>query len=90
MLKESPELNMPCDSIAPAYRFEKSFEVNIPTREDWTNPNQILNDGSRKDLTGSGIFCPSINKQISIPLGKYITVFLTEITAFLNAVDSTV
>lgn len=92
MSQRIPELNMPCDSIAPAYRFEKSFSVNIPDRSLWRDPKAILHngmswftDGSKnEDLTGSGIFCPDVGKQISVALGEHLTVFTTEITGILE------
>lgn len=31
----SPDLEMSCDSISTAYRFDKSFRVNISSREEW-------------------------------------------------------
>ena len=34
MIDQSPELDMPCDSIIPKYRFEKSFSINLPNRND--------------------------------------------------------
>ena len=35
MMKISTELNMPCDSFAPEYRFDKSFKITIPDRISW-------------------------------------------------------
>lgn len=42
-------------------------------------------DGSRcNNLSGSGIFCPSIGKELSMPLGEHTTVFITEINGILE------
>lgn len=92
MTSQSPELNMPCDLITPAYRFVKSFSVNIPQRKYWSESDRTssdglswFTDGSRcNNLTGSGIVCPTIGKEISIPLGEHITVFITEINGILE------
>jgi hypothetical protein len=91
MITQSPELNMPCDLITPEYRFEKSFKIELPTRENWSASNVIpiesmtwFTDGSRRnELSGSGIFCTTTETEISVPLGKFITVFITEINAIL-------
>lgn len=83
---------MPCDLITPEYRFEKSFKIELPTRENWSASNVIpidsmtwFTDGSRRnELSGSGIFCTTTETEISIPLGKFTTVFITEINGILE------
>ena len=92
MIKDSPELVMPCDAIKPTYRFEKSFRVKIPSREDWQNnhpasvdsPISWYSDGSVSELAGTGLYCAQANVEVSIPLGIFATVFQTEVMGIIG------
>jgi len=93
MTKQNPELEMPCDLIHPTFRFDKSFRVNIPKREDWSSLSNIITenalswytDGSRNHLSGAGYYCSQPQHNESIPLGKYASVFQAEVTGILNS-----
>ena len=61
-------------------------------REEWTrSPGTPVvkglvwyTDGSRTtEGTGAGVYGPSVNRRLSIPLGKHATVFQTEVYAIL-------
>ena len=76
LVEESPSIEMPHDIISPVYRFDNSFQLKLPTREDWKNDTAIPNnncitwysDGSKYDnLAGSGIYCPQTQLAISYP-----------------------
>ncbi len=93
MAKQNPELEMPCDLIHPTFRFDKSFRVNIPKREDWSSLSNIFTedalswytDGSLTQLSGAGYHCSQLQHNESIPLGKYASVFQAEVTGILNS-----
>ena len=78
---------MPHDSITPTYRFDKSFQVKIPTREEWKD-NKVLphnsgltwfSDGSKiNGFAGSGIYCPQTQVAKSFALGSHTTIFQSE------------
>ena len=75
--------------------FQRSFEVLIPTREEWSNPGGLLDpedlvcftDGSRMREpvgTGAGIYCEQLGIRKSYALGQFTTVFQTEIFAIIE------
>jgi hypothetical protein len=79
-------------STIPIFKFSKYFNVVIDA-EYWRNknpsfPEDVLvwyTDGSRIDSgTGSGIRGIRPNRGYCFPLGKYATVFQTEIYAILQ------
>ena len=83
---------MRSDRIFPAYNFSKNFKIIID-RDYWRNKDQVLpedalvlfTDGSRADSgTGSGIFGKRPKGSFSFPLGKFATVFQTEIYAIFQ------
>src|ERR1700744_4753184 len=88
MRDRNPELEMPCDFIPPTYRFEKSFRINLPNREEWISSSPIpstnalpwYTDGSRSHLSGASYHCSQVQCNKSLPLGKYASVFQAEIT----------
>ena len=93
MLKENPEFAMPYDRINPTYRFDRTFEVLFPNREEWRSNSVIFQqnsqvwftDGSKmNEYTGVGIYCPQTQKSLSLPLGRYPTVFQSETFGILS------
>lgn len=85
MIYETPHL--PSDIIKPTYRFDRNFNVKIPTREDWRDGNDIMNndcltlfsDGSKfNGPAGSGIHCPQMHVNKSFALGSFISIFQSE------------
>jgi ribonuclease HI len=87
-----PILEMQSDHTIPVYHHSGLFKVIIDL-DYWKNKNPAFpkdaliwfTDGSRADSgTGSGIFGLTPNKSLSFPLGKYATVFQTEIYAILQ------
>ncbi|XP_062714697.1 uncharacterized protein LOC134291220 [Aedes albopictus] len=79
------------DWMSRRYNFERTFEVINPGRYLWTNggpelhPGSIVfyTDGSKlNDQVGAGVTGPGIN--VSIPMGKWPTVFQAEIQAILE------
>lgn len=88
-LLSGPDWTMRSDRIKPNYSFNAPFHINIPTREKWnTDPPSIIaekginiyTDGSKmSENSGAGIF--SNNLSITVPLGKYATVFQAEVLA---------
>ena len=84
-------MDMRSDHTIPVYNYSKIFSVIID-KDYWRNkdpevPKDALiwfNDGSRTDLgTGSDIYGLKPNKSYSFSLGKFATVFQTEIYAIL-------
>jgi len=87
-----PILAMQSDHTTPVYNFPKFFNVVIDV-DYWRNkdpmfPEDVLiwyTDGSRTDSgTGSGIYGQRPNRSYCFPLGKFATVFQTEIYAILQ------
>jgi ribonuclease HI len=85
-------LDMWSDYTIPVYHYSKICNVKID-RDFWRNKNPLFpedaltwfTDGCRASSgTGSGIFGPRPNKSLSFPLGKFSTVFQTEIHAILQ------
>jgi len=86
-----PILGMWSDYTIPVYHYFKIF-VKID-RDYWRNKNPVFpedaliwfTDSSRASSgTGSGIFGLRPNRSLSFPLGKFATVFQTEIYAILQ------
>ena len=86
-----PILDMRSDHTIPVYNYSKTFNVIIDL-DYWRNKDPELpkdalfwfTDGSRSDLgTGSGIYGLKPNKSYSFSLGKFASVFQTEIYAIL-------
>lgn len=87
------------DRILPKYQFVKDFEVIIPSRNTWEEMpevqegNTCYTDGSRnneRELSGAGVYIPSLGVEQSIPLGKYATVPQTELFAILTCAQTLV
>lgn len=83
---------MPCDLIPPTFRFEKSFRINIPKREEWSSSPHLFTDnalpwytdGSLTHLAGASFHCPQNQRNESIPLGAYAGVFQAETTGIIR------
>ena len=87
-----PILDMRSDHTIPVYNCPKLFNVTIDAdywrKKDPKFPENALiwyTDGSRTDSgTGSGIYGLRPNRSYCFPLGKFATVFQTEIYAILQ------
>lgn len=63
----------------PTYRFDKSFRIANPSRDDWQHhppnsnckPASWYSDESVSELAGSGLHCAQANVETSIPLGRF-------------------
>ena len=80
------EVEMPEDSMQATFCFERNFETRVPNRSDWEDKTQadvvLYTDGSKTDEgTGAGVYSEEMDYNISIPLGKYTTVFQSEVVA---------
>jgi hypothetical protein len=78
-----------------AYSFEPKYTVELLAREDWTLGTgffqlSIGTSGSHMGPgwrgTGAGISGQSNRREISLPLGRFATVFQAEVFAFLSCV----
>jgi hypothetical protein len=87
-----PTLDMWSDHTIPFHNYSKFFNVIIDadysTNKDPVLPKDVLvwyTDGSRTDSgTGSGIYGLRPNRSYCFPLGKYATVFQTEVYTILQ------
>ncbi|XP_047995576.1 uncharacterized protein LOC125233562 [Leguminivora glycinivorella] len=69
--------------------FDKKYRVHIGERDNWkvevVHPTTIcFTDGSRRSstkLAGAGIVIPKLGEKVSIPLGRYTSVFQAEMCA---------
>jgi len=94
--KSDPIFNMRVDIKKPVFNLEPKYRVTILTREDWTRgpgtPPMVkglisFTDGSRTaKWTGAGVYGQSVNRRLSIPLGKHATVFQAEVYTILACV----
>ena len=93
-LQESdPIFNMRVDVMRPVYNLEPKYRVTILTTEEWTgSPGTPLavkgliwfTDGYRTaEGTRAGVYGQSVNRRLSIPLGKQAMVFQAEVHAIL-------
>ena len=87
-----PILDMRSDHTIPVYNYPKFFNVIIDV-DYWRNKDPVFpedaliwyTDGSRTDLgTGSGKYGLRPNRSYCFSLGKFATIFQTEIYAILQ------
>jgi len=88
-----PIFNMRVDFMRPVYNLEPKYRVTMLTREEWTRgpgtPPAVkglvwFTDRSRTaEGIGAGFYGLSVNRKLSIPLGKHVTVFQAEVYAIL-------
>ncbi|KAJ6649826.1 hypothetical protein Bhyg_05066 [Pseudolycoriella hygida] len=72
--KESSELLMPCEAIANVW------VTDPPGQGQFNDCLDGFTDGSRQDgNSGAGFCCPTIGKEISLPLGNMTTPSLSSI-----------
>ena len=57
------------DSVVSSLRFGKTFEVKIPTRDDWNNQHQNLQKWPEIYWVGAAVYstCLAIKKAIRLP-----------------------
>jgi hypothetical protein len=85
---------MRVDVMRPTYNFEPKYRVVALTREDWTSGTGTLPsvkghawfiDGSRmRGGTEAGVFGQPEGRRLSLPLGRYTTVFQAKVFAILD------
>ena len=88
-----PSMTWPADKVKKTFKFDRNFEILIPSRDEWINrtlpPSNgitLYTDGSvMNGSAGAGIHCAETNTDISLPLGKYSTIYLAEIRAIIEA-----
>jgi ribonuclease HI len=81
------------DRILKKYQLVKSYKIRIPTRQDWQEPEKIIDHSVDLwftdvsgiwDCYGAGIYGPSYDYRESIPMGSLSTVFSSEVMAILR------
>jgi hypothetical protein len=87
---------MGVDIMKPVFNLEPKYRVTMLTREEWTRSPRTppvvkglawFTDGSRTaEGTGAGVYGQSVNRRLSISLGKYTTVFQAEVYVILACV----
>ena len=93
ILKKVPGIGMYLqnDLQISELHFNRRFSARIPSRDDWETDDSLLHpkglnwytDGSKTDLgVGAGIWGP--NCKIAVSMGKWPTVFQSEIYAILT------
>lgn len=92
MLEQCPLFSMPGDGRVPCTSFGRKYDVSVPERDQWLNPEILLRglhyvfytDGSKTlEGTGSGWYLDNETK-FTFATGQFATVFLTEVYAILN------
>jgi len=82
---------MRVDFIKPVYNLEPKYRVTMLARQEWTrSPGTPMvkglvwyMDGYRTAEGTGGVYGQSVNRRLSIPLGKHATVFQAEVYAIL-------
>jgi len=84
---------MGVDIMRPVYNLEPQYRVTMLTTEDWTKatgaPPAVkglvwFTDGSKmREGTRTGVYGQSVGQRLSFSLGRYATVFQTELYAIL-------
>ena len=97
LCKSDPIFNMRVNAIKPDFNMEPTYRVTMLTRVEWTRgpraPPTVkglawYTDESRTvEGTGAGVYGQSVNRRLSIPLGKHATVFQAEVYAILACVE---
>jgi len=85
--------------MKPVFNLQPKYRVTMLAREEWTRgprtPPMVKGliwfmDGSRTaEGTRLGVYGQSVNRRLSIPLGKHATVFQAEVYAILACVQET-
>ena len=86
--------------MKPVFNLEPKYGVTLLTEEEWTRGPRApptakglvwYTDGSTTagGGTGTGVYGQSVNRRLSIPLGKHATVFQAEVYAILACVGET-
>ena len=85
--------------MKPVFNLEPKYRVTMLTREEWTRGSGAppivkglvwYTDGSRTvEGTRVGVYGQSVNRRLSIHLGKHATVFQAEVYAILACVEET-
>ncbi len=91
-----PIIHNKTDYIAPVYKFERNFSLNIPDRAIWRDEilpsphtTNFYTDGSLiNESAGAGVFCDTINIQLSISLGTSTSIYLAELAAIIKSCQS--
>ena len=81
------------------FNLEPKYRVTMLTREEWTRrpgtPPAVkgliwFTDGYRTvEGTGAGVYGQSVDRKLSIPLGKHATIFQAEVYVILACVHET-
>ncbi len=86
-------LDMFSDQMKVCYSFSKPFKVIIPDRQEWLSSERPIppgelewyTDGSKSEEgTGAGIWGERPGREIIVPMGKYHSVFQSEVAAILR------
>jgi ribonuclease HI len=85
--------------MKPVFNLEPKYRVTMLTRDEWTRgpgaPLMVKGlvwcmDGSRTaEGTGVGVYGQSVNRKLSIPLGKHATVFQAKVYGILDCTEET-
>ena len=88
-----PVFQMPQDRMSVKRAEENTYKVLFLQREDWLRPQGprlsggavLFTDGSRTGSgSGAGIYCREKGIHESIPLGRFATVFQSEVMAIMR------
>jgi ribonuclease HI len=84
---------MRVDVMKPVYNLEPKYRVTMLARDEWMRSPRtppvvkgldLFTDGSRTaEGTGMGVYWQTVNRKLSIPLGKHATVFQAKVYAIL-------
>ena len=97
--KPGPIFNVRVHIMKPVFNLEPKYRVTMLTRDEWTRgpgaPLMVKGlvwcmDGSRTaEGTAVGVYGQSVNRKLSIPLGKHATVFQAKVYGILDCTEET-
>jgi len=97
--KSDTTFSIRVDIMKPVFNLDPKYRVTMLTREEWTRepgtPPAVkglvwFTDGYRtEEGTGVGVYGQSVDRRLSISLGKHATVFQAELYVILACVHET-
>ena len=90
------KISLPISNLGSRFQFGRNWTVTIPSREEWLHKRDSLpghgdvwfTDGYRSEnRSGAGYYCRRDGKGTFPSLGRYATIFQTEVMAILGSVQ---
>lgn len=70
MKKANLALGMPTDNIAPTYRFERQFDITVPSRDEWKRESTVTPFNWLTNSSGTGVYSPQLDQSRQINISQ--------------------